>query len=117
MKSNEPELLDAACLEASSALFEALAHPVRLRIVCGLLSGECCVAPMTECLGLPQAFVSRHLAILRHAGVVGSEVVGRNRVYRVVHPLVPSLVALLQAATPHWSPRAVESSFAAGASR
>lgn len=49
---------------------------------------------MTECLDLPQAFVSRQLAVLREAGVVERAVVGRPRVYRVVHPLAAPLVAL-----------------------
>jgi DNA-binding transcriptional ArsR family regulator len=40
----------------------------------------CCVGDMVDCLGLPQAFVSRHLAILRDAGVVTSTVEGRNRI-------------------------------------
>lgn len=77
-------------------IFDALGHPVRLRIACGLIDGTCCVGDMVDCLGLPQAFVSRHLAILRDAGVVTSTVEGRNRVYRVTHPLVPPLVALLR---------------------
>lgn len=87
---DEPRLAEYA------SLFEALAHPVRLRIVCGLLGGGCCVGSMVDCLGLPQAYVSRHLAILREAGVVRATADGRSRTYEVVHPLVPSLVALLQ---------------------
>ena len=94
------ERLDPVQLEGSARLFEALAHPVRLRIVCGLLDGACCVGPMTDCLGLPQAFVSRHLAILREAGIVESVVDGRRREYRVVHPLVAPIVELLQAGFP-----------------
>ena len=74
-------------------LFTALGHPVRLRIVEGLLSGECCVSNMVECLGLPQPLVSRHLSVLREARVVAVEPVGRKRSYRVVHP---GAIALLQ---------------------
>lgn len=104
MRFEENETLDAAQLDAGAALFEALAHPVRLRIVAGLLSGACCVGPMVECLGLPQAFVSRHLAILRAAGVVESVAEGRQRTYRVVHPAVPGLVDLLQHTLPRSTP-------------
>jgi len=50
---------------------------------------------MTECLDLPQPLVSRHLAVLREADLVESAVEGRQRVYRVVHPLAAPLVALL----------------------
>jgi DNA-binding transcriptional ArsR family regulator len=94
MRLDDP--LDAAQLAEVARLFDALGHPVRLRIVCGLLDGSCCVGDMVDCLDLPQAFVSRHLAVLRDAGVLESAVEGRNRVYRVIHPLVPPLVALLR---------------------
>lgn len=108
MISDSFERLGHRELDRAAALFDALAHPVRLRIVCGLLDGGCCVGPMVECLGLPQAFVSRHLAILRSAGVVASVTEGRSRVYRVVDPLVPPLVALLCAQlAPHRSPPAL----------
>lgn len=76
-------------------LARALAHPVRLHIVAGLLDGTCSVGPMTECLGLPQPLVSRHLAILRDAGVVAATADGRERHYEVVHPDAPALAALL----------------------
>jgi DNA-binding transcriptional ArsR family regulator len=82
--------------EQAADLLAALAHPVRLRIVCGLLSGECCVTPMVEGLGLPQAQVSRHLGILRDAGLVVATREGRRQVYRVAHPAVPPLIELLQ---------------------
>lgn len=91
----DTEKLDEAQLQGAASLFEALAHPVRLRIVCGLVDGTCCVGDLTDCLGLPQAYVSRHLAILREAGVLAVEADGRRRVYRVVHPLAPAIVALL----------------------
>ncbi len=96
MKYGDFERLDPQGLAAGAAFLEALAHPVRLRIASGLLSGECGVGSMAECLGLPQAFVSRHLAILRRAGVVHTEIRGRERAYRVIHPAIPGLVALLQ---------------------
>ena len=82
-------------LEDASELLAALAHPIRLRIVAGLLDGGCCVGPMTECLQLPQPLVSRHLGILRDAGVVTVQPEGRNRRYEVVHPKAAALVAAL----------------------
>lgn len=71
----------------------ALAHPVRLRILEGLLTGQCCVGRMVDCLGLPQPLVSRHLAILRVAGVLESVPDGRQRTYRVVRPVVADVLA------------------------
>ncbi len=96
MKSEAADRLTPAQLEGAAVVFAALGHPVRLRIVAGLLSGECCVGPMAECLGLSQPFVSRHLAVLREAGVITSRVEGRQRVYRVSHPAAASFVTAVQ---------------------
>jgi DNA-binding transcriptional ArsR family regulator len=91
-----------AGLDEVSALLAALAHPVRLRILAGLLSGDCCVGTMVQCLGLPQPLVSRHLAVLRDAGIVVAEVEGRRRQYRVVDPRVQRILCCVigGAATP-----------------
>lgn len=73
-------------------LLAALAHPIRLLIVEGLLSGGCCVGTMVDCLDLPQPLVSRHLAVLRDAGIVTAEPDGRRRQYRVTDPRVERLL-------------------------
>ncbi len=95
MRTEAADRLPASSCEAASDLLQALAHPVRLRIVCGLLDGSCGVGSIVDCLALPQAFVSRHLAILREAGVISAVTEGRRRVYRVCHPAVPPLVDAL----------------------
>lgn len=51
-------------------LFRALGDPTRLRIVALLSHGELCVCHLEQALGLTQPTVSRHLAVLRAAGVV-----------------------------------------------
>jgi DNA-binding transcriptional ArsR family regulator len=79
-------------VEERARLMNALAHPVRVRIVARLLSNQHCVGGIVECLGLPQPLVSRHLAVLRDVGVVAVERKGRKREYRVVHPCVASLL-------------------------
>ena len=53
-----------------SRLFNALADETRLRIVAVLAHGELCVCHIEEALRVSQPKVSRHLAILRAAGVV-----------------------------------------------
>jgi ArsR family transcriptional regulator len=53
-----------------SRLFKALGDDTRLRIVALLSHGELCVCHLEGALGLSQPNVSRHLAILRSAGVV-----------------------------------------------
>ncbi|MCM8781823.1 MAG: metalloregulator ArsR/SmtB family transcription factor [Candidatus Omnitrophica bacterium] len=51
-------------------LFSALSDETRLRIMVLLSEKELCVCQIEWALGLPQAKVSRHLAILRYAGLV-----------------------------------------------
>jgi ArsR family transcriptional regulator, arsenate/arsenite/antimonite-responsive transcriptional repressor len=53
-----------------SRLFKALGDETRLRIVALLAHGELCVCHLEEALRISQPKVSRHLAILRAAGIV-----------------------------------------------
>ena len=63
-----------------SRLFKALGDETRLRIVALLSHGELCVCHIHEALDLSQPNVSRHLGILRAAGVVEDRRAG-NWVY------------------------------------
>jgi ArsR family transcriptional regulator len=57
-------------LGAVSRLFRALGDELRVRMVALLTHGELCVCHLEAALELPQPTCSRHLAILRAAGVV-----------------------------------------------
>src|ERR1700682_4626404 len=57
-------------VEPASRMFKALGDPNRLRIVAVLSHGELCVCHIETALGLSQPAASRHLAVLRNAGVV-----------------------------------------------
>ncbi len=83
-------------LELQANLLKAMAHPVRLCILTGLVrTGGCHVSHMTECLGLPQSTISQHLQTLRHAGLIEGERQGLSITYRVINPLVPILLNTL----------------------
>ncbi|UCG37833.1 MAG: winged helix-turn-helix transcriptional regulator [bacterium] len=56
-----------------SQVFKALAHPARLYMVEELSSGERCVCELTAMLDLDTSTVSKHLSVLRNAGVVADE--------------------------------------------
>lgn len=82
--------------EDASELLKALAHPVRLCIVKGLLEKkECNVTYMQECLGLPQSTVSQHLQKLRSMGIVETERNGLEVLYHVSDMRIKQLVDLL----------------------
>ena len=59
--------------EKRSQIFKALAHPARLFMVEELASGERCVCELTAMLGLDISTVSKHLSVLKNAGVVSDE--------------------------------------------
>jgi DNA-binding transcriptional ArsR family regulator len=78
-------------------VFKAVGHPIRLKIVYGLLRvGGCNVKNMQECLGLHQATVSQHLIHLKSRGIVSSTRQGLEMVYHVVHPLAKCIVDNIQ---------------------
>ncbi len=57
-------------MKTTTLLFKALAHQTRLQILSLLLDGEICVCQIMSILDLPQSTASRHLGILKNAGLV-----------------------------------------------
>jgi ArsR family transcriptional regulator, arsenate/arsenite/antimonite-responsive transcriptional repressor len=64
-------------------IFKGLADRTRLRIVSLLLHGELCVCDIQYVLGSPQPNVSRHLAYLKHSGLVADRREGQRMFYRL----------------------------------
>jgi DNA-binding transcriptional ArsR family regulator len=67
-------------------LCKAMSNATRLRVVHKLRTGPCCVSEITAMTGLAQANVSQHLAVLRSCGVVLSERIGHETIYRIANP-------------------------------
>lgn len=83
-------------IRAGAELLKALAHPIRLCIVRGLLeSGSCNVTTMQSCLEIPQSTVSQHLAKLRDLGIIAGDRQGLEVFYKVVSPAAIRVVAAL----------------------
>jgi DNA-binding transcriptional ArsR family regulator len=78
-----------------SGLLKALAHPVRLRMVEGLIRNECNVNKIVDKLKLPQSTVSQHLSILKSRGVVKARKEGLKTCYKVANPKVLEIVRIL----------------------
>jgi ArsR family transcriptional regulator len=64
-------------------MLDALADPVRLRLLRMLRHRELCVCELVEALGMPQYAVSRHLRKLRAVGLVTARRDGRWMHYRL----------------------------------
>lgn len=56
--------------EARARIAKALSHPSRLLMLEALEEGEMCVCDLTELVGADQSTVSKHLAVLKQAGIV-----------------------------------------------
>jgi ArsR family transcriptional regulator len=73
-------------MEAIERVFKTLQEPVRLRLLAMLEREELAVQDLTEVLGLAQSSVSRHLGILKDAGLVGDRREGPFIYYRFLKP-------------------------------
>ena len=69
------------------ALFTALADRTRLRLLNLMTDGEVCVCFFVEVLSVPQPKISRHLAVLRGAGLVAPRRDGKWMHYRITPPV------------------------------
>lgn len=63
--------------------FEVLAEPNRRRILDVLLTAESPVGDIVDAMTLSQPLVSKHLRVLREAGLVEARVDAQRRIYRV----------------------------------
>ena len=77
-----------ARLEARAKIIKAMAHPTRLFIVDELSRQERCVCEMTEMIGADVSTVSKHLTVLRNAGIVQDEKRGTMVFYSLRVPCV-----------------------------
>jgi len=76
---------------------KALAHSSRLFIVDELSRGERCVCELTEMIGADVSTVSKHLAVLREAGLVLDERRGVQVFYRLRVPCILNFFGCVEA--------------------
>lgn len=88
-----PAMPAAHVLRTSGALLRALSAPARIAIVVLLCESSRCVHELVGSLGLPQPLVSQHLRVLKSAGVVAGDRVGRQVRYRLVDTHLADIVA------------------------
>lgn len=67
--------------EKRAAVFKALAHPTRLFIVDKLSQGECCVCEFVNEIRADFSTVSKHLSVLKNAGIISDEKRGQQVFY------------------------------------
>jgi len=69
--------------EARARIAKAMAHPSRLLMLEALEKQELCVCELTDLVGADQSTVSKHLAVLKQAGLVEDRKDGAMAYYRV----------------------------------
>jgi ArsR family transcriptional regulator len=78
-----------------AAVFNALAHPLRIKILEKLREGPCCVCNIIPCVGGEQSNVSHHLAILRKSSIVRSKKRGVEVWYEVTDSTIFDILDLM----------------------
>ncbi len=77
-----------ARFEARARIVKAMAHPTRLFIVDELSRGERCVCELTEMVGADMSTVSKHLSVLKGAGIIQDAKRGSQVHYRLRCPCI-----------------------------
>ncbi|WP_084091686.1 ArsR/SmtB family transcription factor [Malonomonas rubra] len=81
--------------DRESEILKVLGHPIRLKIVAGLMSQSCNVKKIWECLDLPQATVSQHLALLKNKDIISGRREGVEVFYQVTSPEAKRIVGAI----------------------
>jgi ArsR family transcriptional regulator len=80
----------------AAEVFKALGHPARVRMLRALVEEEKCVCDLVEAAGLGWSTVSRHLSVMKAAGVLSDEKRGKQVIYRLELPCVGRFLACLE---------------------
>jgi DNA-binding transcriptional ArsR family regulator len=75
-----------ARFQARAKILKAMAHPTRLFMLTELADGERCVCKLTEMVGADPSTVSKHLALLKNAGIVADDRRGAQVFYTLRTP-------------------------------
>ena len=93
-----PDIFDligrSESIKEASAAMQAMAHPLRLKILCLIGSQECSVLEIVEAVGTSQSNISQHLAVLREHGLLASRKDANKVFYRIGDARVLQMISL-----------------------
>ena len=81
-------MADRQLYELHAAICQTLANPKRLEIIDRLRDGEIPVSELAEAMGISQANLSQHLAVMRQKGIVTTRREGLSVYYRLSNPKI-----------------------------
>ena len=79
-----------------AAICQSMANPARLEIVHILRDGPQAVNHLANALGVSQATISRHLAVLRHSLLVSAHHQGKEQLYQLTNPKIAQVCDLMR---------------------
>lgn len=83
-------------IEMAARALKAIAHPLRLKILCVIGNAEVCVQDIVEAVGTSQSNISQHLAILRDKDVLHTRKDANRVFYRVSDQRTLQLIGLMR---------------------
>jgi DNA-binding transcriptional ArsR family regulator len=83
-------------IRSASEGLRALAHEVRLSVLCHLMNGPLCVQDLMQATGSSQSNLSQHLAKMRMMGLVKTEKEGQRVIYSIASPEIGGLLDALR---------------------
>lgn len=83
-------------IETAARALKAIAHPLRLKIMCVVGDQEVCVQDIVDMVGTSQSNISQHLAILRDKEVLQTRKDANRVFYRVADQRTLQLIGLMR---------------------
>src|SRR3954454_6508013 len=81
-------------INQASAAMQAMAHPLRLKILCLVGNQELSVLEIVDAVGTTQSNISQHLAVLRDHGILHARKDANKVYYRIEDPRVLKMISL-----------------------
>jgi DNA-binding transcriptional ArsR family regulator len=81
-------------IEQAAQAMKAISHPLRLKILCILSSGEINVQEIVEACGTSQSNISQHLSVLKSKKILKSRKDANRVLYRIADDRILSLVSM-----------------------
>jgi ArsR family transcriptional regulator len=93
----QSHIKDKRSYELRARIVKALSHPTRLEMVDALSEGEKCVCELQSLVGYDMSTVSKHLAVLKEAGIVEVDKRGQQVFYRLRVPCILEFFGCIEA--------------------
>ncbi|MDX8389711.1 MAG: metalloregulator ArsR/SmtB family transcription factor [Mariprofundaceae bacterium] len=96
VQSSDMQMIPPEKIAAAAEGLRAIAHEVRLSVLCHLMAGPMCVHELIEVTGASQSNLSQHLSKMRMMRLVTNEKRGQEVYYSLAEPAFGELVMSLK---------------------